>query len=107
VLSGVTAIADALPAAQEETVDYGELPAVFHSLIDLLEKWDETDDDERSERLARASRAELRQLVAAVEPHFESINRYLDGFGETPLPESAIALGALAEAASEAQLLLE
>jgi hypothetical protein len=102
----VNAVADALPAAQPVAADYTILPEAFHRLIPLFKKWGQTDDDKRSQRLARAARAQLRKLVAEVEPHFHSINRYLDDFGAEPIPAAAIVLGALAEAASEAQILL-
>lgn len=107
LLEGAGALADALPRARLHRTDYSSVPEIFRSLVPLLEKWSQSDDDDRAERLARSSRAELTKFVAAVEPHFESINRYLDGFGDKSMPESATALGALAEAAAEAQILLQ
>jgi len=40
-----------------------------------------------------------------VSPFFQSINEFLDGFGQN-VPRSAAMLGSLAEAAGEAQLML-
>jgi hypothetical protein len=75
-------------------------------LIPLIRKWGITDDAERTERLERASRRQLQVLVRRVSPLFESINAYLDGFGED-VSAAAAALGALAEAAAEAKFILE
>lgn len=86
--------------------DFGDLPKEFGHLIPLMQSWARSDDAERSEILARASNARLTRLVNQVEPHFASINRYLDSFQDGALSESAATLGTLAECTTEAQLLL-
>ena len=57
--------------------------------------------------MSKAPSETLMRLVKAVEPEFNTINAYLDSFQKNPLTEQAILLGALAEGASEAKLLLQ
>jgi hypothetical protein len=84
-----------------------ELPAEFQELLPLVRRWAVTDDEKRSERLTRASPSARKQLVEKVGPHFDRINNYLDSFGEQPLSDGAILLGALAECATEAMLMYD
>ena len=100
------ALADRLPAAKKSVRSFADLPTEFQSLVPLIRKWAESDDSERLERLERASNAQMVDLVQRLVPLFPAINRYLDGFGGAP-PESAVALGTLAECATEAQFLLQ
>jgi hypothetical protein len=85
--------------------DFSDLPAQFHNLVPLIERWAESDDADRDALLDEASDSELMDLVSAVDPRFKQINEYLDSFEGTPT-ESATALGTLAECAAEAQLKL-
>jgi hypothetical protein len=97
-------LAEELPAGNEEKIDLTVLPPEFKILIPLIRKWGVTDDLERTELLEKASRKVLERLVESVVPHLSSINKYLDSFGEVPPSEAAVALGAVAECAVEAQL---
>jgi hypothetical protein len=106
VLTGLATLIQHLPPAEAACLELKDLPNKFHSLLPLIQKWRQTDDEEREEKLSRATTTELRELVTNVEPHFAAINRYLDRFDGVPMPLSAIALGALAESAAEAALLL-
>jgi hypothetical protein len=99
-------LVDRLPSFND-SVDLEELPAEFKKLSSLIREWAEPDDEIRSELLGQKSEAALRKFVAAVEPHIPSINEYLDSFREQALPEAAVALGRLAECATEARLILE
>lgn len=103
VIAATASIANALPSTR---APLPKVPEEFATLRPLLKTWANSDDEERSELLARASRSRLGGLVKAVAPMFPAINAYLDSLGDGPMPESATALGALAECASEAQLLL-
>jgi hypothetical protein len=106
-MAAAVTIADELAAvkkpASSSVEDY---PKEFRSLVPLVEKWAKSDDEERADLLARVTRSCLEDLVRQVTPYFTAINRYLDSFGDGPMPESATALGTLAESASEAQILL-
>jgi hypothetical protein len=96
-----------LPSAEEETINYRDLPEEFHKLIPWIKRWGICDDNERSDKIGKASSKVLAKLVDTVEPEFSIINTYLDSFTNKPLPEQAILLGALAESASEAKILLK
>jgi len=107
VVSKTTALVRKLPTDEEHPLDVSDLPAEFSTLMPLIRKWGVSDDVARAERLARASSVRLRALVMAVAPYFESVNAHLDTFRRRAMPASAAALGALAECASEAQLVLD
>jgi len=96
-----------LPPADEESINLEELPRDFHKLIPWIRRWGICDDNDRSEKINKASSDTLARLVDAVEPEFNALNAYLESFQNEPLTESAIMLGALAEGASEAKLLLQ
>lgn len=85
--------------------DYRDLPEPFHALIPLIRAWSIGDDLERSGKMSRTSTERLQRLVNEVRPHFKAINRHLDGFQDA-WPDSSAALAGLAEAASEAELLI-
>jgi hypothetical protein len=87
-------------------VDLSKLPERFAPLLPLIKIWGVTDDTERDELRAASSSTELERIVEKVQPYFEAINLYLDSFGDLPMSEAAIALGALAEFAAETQVLL-
>jgi len=95
-----------LPSEEEETIYYKELPEELHMLIPWIKRWGISDDNERSNKIGKASSKALAKLVDAVEPEFSIINTYLDSFSNKPLTKQAILLGALAEGASEAKILL-
>lgn len=95
-----------LPPRKEESPRFDKLPESFHKLVPLIKRWGITDDNDRSEKISKTSSITLNRLVSAVRPNFRAINGYLDTFGGNPLPDHAILLGALAECATEAQLVL-
>jgi hypothetical protein len=107
VITAASNISDQLPPDNKSRSDLSDLPQEFIHLIPFMRRWAEADDEQRTDRLARASQASLRNLVDQVAPLFAQINSYLDGFRDAALPESALALDALAQCAAEAQLLLE
>jgi len=82
------------------------VPKQLRGLLPLLKRWGAPDDAERGRILESASKRALQKLVSTVEPHFNEIDVYLRSFDSLPMPEAAIALGTLAECASEARLLL-
>ena len=88
----------------DEDVDLTALPAVFHDLIPLIERWAIGDDVGRDEAMQAASYDELHVLVATVKPRLGSINEWLD---LSDSDEVAPYLGWLAEASVEAQMDLE
>ncbi len=99
---------DLIPSIEEASINYQDLPEEFHKLIPWIKRWGICDDNERSEKIGKASSNALTKLVDAVEPEFSAISTYLDSFTTAkPLTEQAILLGALAEGASEAKLLLK
>jgi hypothetical protein len=106
-IAAVVVLADELPTGGEPTVDFSDLPSDLASLSQLATRWGIADDADREDRLARASTRSLQRLVGAVMPHLVFINAHLDSFGDRAVPESAAALGALAECAVEAQLILD
>jgi hypothetical protein len=73
----------------------------------LIKRWGISDDSERSEKISKASSNTLTHLASALELDFNEINDFLASFENRPLPECAIRLGALAECATEAQLILK
>jgi hypothetical protein len=83
--------------------DLAGLPSEFQHLVPLIKKWAESDDSLRSDLIREAGEPSLRELIENVVPLFDSINTYLDSFGDE-LPEAAIALQTLAESAAEAQI---
>jgi len=96
-----------LPASESDhRSNLDGLPPRFKELSLLIRKWAVSDDELRTEMLEQKSDAALRRFVSAVEPHIRSINEYLDSFGEEAPTEAAAALGALAECATEARILL-
>jgi hypothetical protein len=110
ILGGVAsaiALADRLPARAATIVDVSGLPSELAALVPLARRWGLSDDVDRGERLRRTSTRGLRGLVRAVAPLCGAVNAYLDSCGDAPMPESATIIGALAECAVEAQLLLE
>ena len=107
VIATAANISDQLPPDKKSRSDLSELPQEFIHLIPLMRRWAEADDEKRTDRLASASQSSVRELVSKVAPLFAQINSYLDGFRDAVIPESALALGALAQCAAEAQFLLE
>ncbi len=87
----------------EDKPNFKLLPAQFHPLIPLIERWGLGDDSDRSDLLDTAAESILRALIAEVEPYFEAIDSYLDSFKERPPTDQAVALGRLAECALEAR----
>ena len=96
-----------LPLDNGMPANFDDLPDNLKKLIPLMKRWAISDDSDRADRIKKASSATLTRLLQAVSPDFDAINHYLDAFGNKPLPEHAILLGALAEYATEAQLTLK
>jgi hypothetical protein len=96
-----------LPSTEETSFNYQDLPEDFHKLIPWIKRWGICDDDLRSYKISKSSSNALARLVAVVEPEFSAINTYLESFQNKALTEQASLLGALAEGASEAKLLLK
>lgn len=79
------------------------LPVQFHPIIPMIKKWAVPDDLERNDLLDSVPKSVLRSLADEVSPYLETINSYLDSFGEMPPTEEAVSLGRLAECALEAR----
>jgi len=80
-----------------------QIPAAFQDLKDIAQAWVISDDITRSETVENSSTEDLRRLVERVMPRINEINEYL----KVHFDEESAALGALAEAASEAKLRLD
>lgn len=63
-------------------LDTLQVPAQLRPLTPLAAEWGIGDDDERAQRVARSTAEERRALRAAVLPHDERIDAWLDSFGE-------------------------
>ena len=91
---------------QREQWNLAGLPPEFQHLVPLIKKWAESDDSLRSAMISEAGEPSLRGLIENVAPLFDSINTYLDSFGDN-LPEAGVALQTLAESAAEAQITIK
>ena len=69
-------------------------------LAPFVPKWAVGDDKVRERKIARASKRAKKMLIETVQPLFPAINAYLDRFGDA-LPDEAILIGNVAEAAAE------
>jgi hypothetical protein len=90
-----------------QKADLRGLPASFSPLLPLVQSWGTIDDEEQEERREKVSRPALQAMVEQVKPYLPAINSYLRQFSGVPLPEAAIALGALAEFVVETELFLK
>ena len=106
----LVALADSLPRISRPAgvqfvdgvpFDSAKLPADLRHLAGQIERWAVGDDSARSDRLRQASAAQRSALLEVAVPLLPRINDYLESFGETPLPDEAVHLSRLAEAASE------
>lgn len=88
-------------------IDLRGLPANFSPLLPLVQAWGTIDDAEREERRQSAPRPALQAMVEQVTPYLPAIHSYLRQFGDAPLTEAAVALGALAEFVVETGLYLK
>jgi hypothetical protein len=79
-----------------------DLPAQFHDLRAIAQRWAISDDVEREEALESASPEELRMLVNLVSPRLPSISVHL----KAHTGEREVYLDSLAQSAVEAQLAL-
>jgi hypothetical protein len=104
------------PTATMETIDGIEvdlslLPRDLQPLAPLIRKYAAGDDVERTDRLHAASTEELRELDRAMTAdRWDSVNAFLDAHSAqmvTPEEDVAYVLGAFAEAAAEAAVILE
>jgi hypothetical protein len=93
--------------ARSRKADLRGLPANFAPLLPLVQAWGTLDDEEREERRDKAPRPALQTIVEQVKPYLLAIDSYLSQFGGAPLPEAAVALGALAEFVVETELFLK
>jgi hypothetical protein len=71
-------------------------------LLPMLRRWATGDDATRSDRIAESSEDDLHELVAVVAPERSEIDALIE-YHDEPVPDEAILLGRLAEAASEAE----
>jgi hypothetical protein len=103
------ALVDALPSDAPPTgtgelidglrFDAAAVDPALQQLLPVIRRWACGDDGQRSDRIAGASDRDLASLMDAVEPLLSRI----DDLAETePLPDEAILLGRVAEAALEA-----
>jgi hypothetical protein len=92
----------ALLEIPQKTLDLNLLPAQFHPLIPLVQKWAAADDSDRSDLLDITEPLVLRALINEVDPYRSAIDSYLDSFRAGHPTEEAAALGRLAEFAVEA-----
>ncbi|HEX8085559.1 MAG TPA: hypothetical protein VF529_14800 [Solirubrobacteraceae bacterium] len=88
-------------------VDLGRLPAELHELAPLIRTWSMADEEERDRRLEAASTEELAAFWLAVSPQLPAINAYLESAIEGQESNEAIVLAATAEAALEANRVIE
>jgi hypothetical protein len=93
--------------AEPQKVDLQTLPANFSSLLPLVRAWGTLDDEEREDRREKLPRPALQAMVEQVRPYLPAIDSYLRQFGDAPLSEAAVALGALAEFVVETELFLK
>jgi hypothetical protein len=95
--------------ADEPELAFSPLPEDLRHLEPLIPKYAESDDVLRSNLLEQATDDELRELVAAADPHWPAINAFLDAntllIG--PRQDLAVALDSVAQAAMEAVYELE
>lgn len=82
--------------------DAAKVAAELRQLLPMLRTWATGDDTARSDQIAAASEDDLQELVAVVAPKRHVIDALMDVHDE-PVPDEAILLGRLAEAASEAE----
>jgi hypothetical protein len=82
--------------------DAAGVTADLQQLLPMLRTWATGDDTVRSDQVAAASSDDLRELVTAVAGELHRIDELIDSHAE-PLPDEAVLLGRLAEAAIEAQ----
>jgi hypothetical protein len=95
-----------LPVEPQKTELRG-LPGNFSPLLPLVQAWGTLDGEEREERREKLPRPALQAMVEQVKPYLPAIDSYLRQFGGVPIPEPAIALGALAEFVVETELYLK
>lgn len=105
VVHRLDAVIDQLTDRSAPTGDFRDLPGQFHRLIPLMRAWSIGDDLERSRKMSRTATERLERLISEVQPNFNAINRYLDQY-QDGWPDSVAALAGVAEAASEAMLLV-
>lgn len=106
IIEAAASFLSSLPAGRRKA-DLKGLPASFSPLLPLVQAWGTLDDAEREERREKLPRPALQAIVEQVKPYLSAIDSYLHQFGETPLPEAAVALGALAEFVVETELFLK
>lgn len=93
-----------MPESDGVEVDLSKLPEELRTLAPLIGEWALGDDEEREAKHHAASIEELQAMHAAVSPHFEAINAWLDDHDDQP---EGWALGRLAEGAMEADFEIE
>ena len=82
--------------------DAAGVAADLRELLPILRTWAIGDDAVRSDRIAAASSDDLRELVTVVAGELDRIDALIDSHAE-PVPDEAVLLGRLAEAAIEAR----
>ena len=106
-MSVIISLLETIPKVKKEMDNYDDLSERFQKLVPLIRRWGILDDPDRMERIQKASSSTLGNLINFVEPEFDLINIFLDSYKNNPLPYSAILLGALAECATEAKIILQ
>lgn len=93
----------------ESELDFGLLSPELQGLAPFISKYGEGDDLVREELLSGAPADELARIITATDPHWDSINEFLNENMEEigPRQDLAVALDAFAQAALEAQTELE
>ena len=82
-------------------MDPATVPEVLRPIIPLTKRWAIGDDKKRTRRFAKASARTKERLIHTVKPLFPEIERYLDSFGDDPIPEEAALIMHLAEGVAE------
>ncbi len=92
---------DGVPLVDGLPFDAAQLPVELRPLADQVVTWAVGDDVVRAGRLREASSDQRDELVRVVSPLLPRINDYLDSFGDAALPNEALLVQNLAEAAAE------
>ncbi|WP_256002785.1 hypothetical protein [Pedobacter deserti] len=77
------------------------VPNRLQPLVKLAMKLNAIDDNLRTELVETLSKVKIQEIVGSVKPLVAEINSFLNSFGDAPLSEEAMYLGALAELVSE------
>ena len=82
-------------------INSANVPIIVQHLTTLAYEFGITDDNKRNEMRGMLSKKKKKELINAVYPFIENINKYLDSFKNDRLSDEAIKFGALAEFITE------